>query len=63
MKKQSYLIMLTLCVFSTALFARTTVSQGAVHQTFRTTGTDEVINPAVSVVNIFTFLRIFLNAS
>jgi len=52
MKKQSYLIMLTLCVFSTALFARTTVSQGAVHQTLKITGTDEVINPAVSVVNI-----------
>ena len=52
MKKQSYLIMLTLCVFSTALFARSTVSQGAVHQTSRTTGSDEVINPAITVVNI-----------
>ena len=52
MKKQSYLLMLTMCVFSTALFARTTVSQGAVHQTSRTTGTDELINPGVSVVNI-----------
>jgi len=52
MKKQSYLIMLTLCVFSTALFARSTVSQGAVHQTSRTTGMDEVINPSITVVNI-----------
>jgi hypothetical protein len=52
MKKQSYLIMLTLCVFSTALFARNTVSQGAIHQTSKTTGADEVINPSVTVVNI-----------
>ena len=52
MKKQSYLIMLTLCVSSTALFARNTVSQGAVHQTSKTTGSDEVINPAITVVNI-----------
>jgi len=52
MKKQSYLIMLTLCVFSTALFARSTVSQGAVHHTSKTTGSDEVINPAITVVNI-----------
>ncbi len=52
MKKQSYLLTLAMCVFSVTLFARTTVSQGAVHQTSRTTGVDEVINPAISVVNI-----------
>lgn len=52
MKKQSYLIMLTLCVFSTALFARSTVSQGAAHQTLAKTGVDAVTNPSVTVMNI-----------
>jgi hypothetical protein len=50
MKKQSYLIILTLCLsLFTSLFAKSTVASEAA---FKSTDIDEVSNPAISVVNI-----------
>ena len=50
MKKQSYLIILTLCLsLFTSLVAKSTVASEAA---FKSTDIDEVSNPAISVVNI-----------
>ena len=50
MKKQSYLIILTLCLsLFTSLFAKSTVASEAA---FKSTDIEEVSNPAISVVNI-----------
>ena len=50
MKKQSYLILLTLCLgLFTSLFAKSAISK---EPAFKSTDIDEVSNPAISVVNI-----------